>query len=74
MPNLTQILGSILLHQGDAADPELIHWLKDQMDEIIGLGPWVMVAMMVAVVIAIPIAIGILYFYQQRRHGSPPLP
>ncbi len=74
MPSLTQILGSILLHQGDAADPELIHWLKDQMDEIIGLGPWVMVAMMGAVVIAIPVAIGILYVYQQRRHGSRPLP
>ena len=33
----------IPLHQGDAADPELIHWLKDRMDEIIGVGPWVMV-------------------------------
>ena len=74
MPNLAQILESVLLHQGDAADPELIHWLKDQMDEIIGLGPWVMVGMMGAVVIAIPVAIGILYGYQQRRHGSPPLP
>ena len=74
MPNLAQILGSILLHQGDAADPELIHWLKDQMDEIIGLGPWAMVAMMGAIVIAIPLAIGIFYVYQQRRHGSPPLP
>ena len=74
MPDLTRILGSFLLHQGDAADPELIHWLKDQMDEIIGLGPWVMVAMMGAIVIAIPVAIGILYVYQQRRHGPPPLP
>ena len=74
MPSLAEIMGSVLLHQGDAADPELIHWLKDQMDEIIGLGPWVMVAMMGAVVIAIPVAIGILYLYQQRRHGSPPLP
>ena len=74
MPNPVQILSSVLLHQGDAADPELIHWLKDQMDEIIGLGPWVMVALMGAVVIAIPVAIGAFYVYQQRRHGSPPLP
>lgn len=74
MPNLTQMLVSLLLHQGDAADPELIHWLKDQMDEIIGLGPWVMVSLMGAIVIAIPVAIGILYVYQQRRHGSPPFP
>ena len=73
MPDLTQLLSSILLHQGDAADPELIHWLKDQLDEIIGLGPWVMVGMMAAIVIAIPVGIGILYFFQQRRH-EPPLP
>ena len=72
MPSLGQIMGSILLHQGDAADPELIHWLKDQMDEIIGLGPWVMVGLMAGIVVAIPVSIGILYVYQQRRHGSPP--
>ena len=71
MPNALQILTSILLHQGDAADPELIHWLKDQMDEILGLGPWVMVLMMGAIVVAIPVSIGLVYYYQQRRHGSP---
>ena len=71
MPSLAQLLGTVLLHQGDAADPELIHWLKTRCDEIIGLGPWVMVGLMGAIVVAIPIAIGILYVYQQRRHGSP---
>ena len=71
MPNPVQFLGSILLHQGDAADPELIHWLKDQMDEILGLGPWTMVIITSGIVIAIPVAIGLFYFYQQRRHGSP---
>ena len=58
-----------LLHQGDAADPELIHWLKDRMDEILGVGPWGMVAATGAIVIAIPAAIGLLYLYQQRRGG-----
>ena len=71
MPDPAQILSAILLHQGDAADPELIHWLKDQMDEILGVGPWVMVGAMGAIVIAIPLAIGLFYFYQQRRDGSP---
>jgi hypothetical protein len=67
MPDLAGILGGILLHQGDAADPELIHWLKDQMDEILGLSPWVMVGMTTAIVVAIPAAIGLFYLYQQRR-------
>ena len=71
MPDLSNILGMVLLHQGDAADPELIHWLKDQMDEILGVSPWVMVGAMGAIVIAIPAAIGLFYIYQQRRGGSP---
>ena len=71
MFNLGQLVSWVLLHQGDAADPELIHWLKDQMDEIIGLGPWVMVALMGGIVLAIPTAIGLFYLYQQRRGGTP---
>ena len=76
MPDLGLPFRLFLLHQGDAADPELIHWLKDQMDEILGVGPWAMVAAMAAIVIAIPAAIGLLYFYQHRngqhRRSDPP--
>ncbi len=72
MPNPGHILGAVLLHQGDAADPELIHWLKERMDEILGFGPWAMVGMTGAIIIAIPLAIGAFYYYQQRRHGSLP--
>lgn len=71
MPEPGQAFRLILLHQGDAADPELIHWLKDRMDEILGVGPWGMVAATGAIVIAIPAAIGLFYFYQQRRSGAP---
>ncbi len=71
MPDLSHLISFSLLHQGDAADPELIHFLKEQMDEILGLGPWVMVGATAAIVIAIPLAIGIFYYYQQHRHGSP---
>ena len=61
----------IPLHQGDAADPELIHWLKDRMDEIIGLGPWAMVGLMAGLVIAVPVGVGLFYYWQQRRAGTP---
>ncbi len=71
MPDLLQPFRLFLLHQGDAADPELIHWLKDRMDEILGVGPWAMVAATAGIVIAIPAAIGLFYFYQQRRDGTP---
>ena len=72
MPDLLRSFGLFLLHQGDAADPELIHWLKDRMDEIFGVGPWGMVAATAGIVIAIPAAIGLLYLYQQRHSGPPP--
>jgi hypothetical protein len=71
MPGLASLFQWVLLHQGDAADPELIHWLKDRMDEILGVGPWVMVGTMGAIVIAIPAGIGLFYLYQQRRDGTP---
>lgn len=70
MPDLAQSFRMLLLHQGDAADAELIHWLKDRMDEILGLGPWTMVGAMGAIVIAIPLAIGLFYYYQHRRGGT----
>ena len=76
MPDLGQLFRLPLLHQGDAADPELVHWLKERMDEIFGVGPWVVVGTMGAIVIAIPLAIGAFYYYQQRhgqqRHGGTP--
>ncbi len=71
MPSLAALFNLILLHQGDAADPELIHWLKDRMDEIFGVGPWTMVGATAGIVIAIPAAIGLLYLYQQRQGGPP---
>ena len=71
MPDLFQPFRLLLLHQGDAADAELIHWLKDRMDEIFGVGPWVMVAATASIVVAIPAAIGLFYYYQQRRGGAP---
>ena len=73
MPDLSHIFRMILLHQGDAADPELIHWLKDRMDEIFGVGPWVMVGAIAGIVIAIPAGIGLFYYYQQQRRGGKPL-
>ena len=51
----------ILAHQGDSADPELLHWIKDRLDGMFGSDPWVMVALMGVVILAIPLSVGILY-------------
>ena len=64
----------ILAHQGDAADPELLHWIKEKMDQIFGSGPWVVVGIMGIIIISIPIFIIVVYFAEANRRSvyAPP--
>ena len=64
----------ILAHQGDSADPELLHWIKDRLDGIFGSDPWVMVVLMGLFILAIPLSIGILYLIQTRQGQKTILP
>ena len=59
----------VIAHQGDTADPELLHWIKDRLDQLIGVGPWIIVGVIIAVIIAIPLSIVLFYFFQQRRQN-----
>jgi hypothetical protein len=40
----------ILAHSGDAADPELLHWIKERLDQLFGSSPWVLVIVMGAII------------------------
>ena len=51
------ILLSALTHHGEPGDPVLLQWINDQIDAILGLGDFAMVAILGAVVVAIPIGI-----------------
>ena len=66
----------ILAHQGDAADPVLLHWIKERLDQIFGSGPWVVVAIMGFIIISIPIFIIVVYLMQSDRRSvsAPPEP
>ena len=57
----------ILAHQGDSADPELLHWIKDRLDGMFGSDPWIMVALMGLFILAIPLSVGILYLIQTNQ-------
>ena len=61
--------GFILAHQGDAADPVLLHWIKERLDQIFGSGPWVVVAIMGFIIISIPIFIIVVYLMQSDRRS-----
>ena len=60
----------ILAHQGDSADPELLHWIKERLDAIFGPEPWVIDAITGFVVLAIPVSVGFFYLLQANRRAS----
>ena len=60
----------LLAHQGDAADPELLHWIKERLDQIFGTGPWLVVVLMGLVIIAIPVFVVAVYVLQSKRRSA----
>lgn len=67
---MASIIGFILAHQGDAADPELLRWIKVQLDHIFGSGPWVVVAIMGLIILSIPVFIVVVYLMQAKRRAA----
>mgnify|MGYP001182560001 CR=1 len=57
---------SMALHHGEAGDPELFKWIKQRLDEMLGLDPTIVAALLALVVVAIPAAILLLYGWKQR--------
>ncbi len=64
----------ILAHQGDSADPELLHWIKERLDSVFGSGPWVVVAIMGFFILAIPIFVSVVYLMQSNRRAAAEAP
>ena len=60
----------ILAHQGDSADPELLHWIKERLAAIFGPEPGVIVAIMGFAVLAIPVSVGVFYLMQANRRAA----
>ncbi len=64
---LWAILASVAAHGGEA-DPILLHWIKDRLDQLIGgAGPWVVVGILGLLIVAVPVAVIAFYLVQQRR-------
>ena len=64
----------ILAHSGDAADPELLHWIKDRLDQLFGPSPWVLVIVIGTIIFAIPIFVIVFYLMQSGRRAATELP
>ncbi len=56
-------------HHGEA-DPALLAWIKDRLDQLIGLGPWTIVILIGFLILAMPVGLSVFYLVQQRRAVS----
>ena len=65
------VLLSFLAHHPEAGDPDLMEWIKRQLDSIFGLGPVLVIIVLGLVLVAIPTAIALAYVVQRRRSGLP---
>ena len=61
------MLLTILAHHEGAADPDLLDWIKHQLDTIFGLGPWTAVIILGILIAVIPMFIFGFYVVQRRR-------
>ena len=64
---LWAILASVSLHHGDSANPDLLVWIKQRLDQLAEFGPWMVVALIGLVIVAIPISLVWLYFAQNQH-------
>jgi len=67
---MAAFLSFILAHQGDAADPELIHWIKERLDQLFGLGPWAVVVLMGLIIVLTPLFVVVVYLLQAKRRSA----
>lgn len=65
---LWTILASVTAHHGDSANPDLLVWIKQRLDDLADLGPWLVVALIGLVILAIPIFL-VLFYFSQNRHA-----
>lgn len=61
------IVMSVAGHHDEAADPDLLEWIKGFLDHALDLGPWTVVAVLGLLIVSIPVGISAFYLLQQRR-------
>ncbi len=58
---------ALLAHHSEPGDPDLLLWIRHQIDAVLGLGPLYIVVLLGIVVLAIPASIAVLFLLNQRR-------
>ena len=63
------VLLAFLAHQSEAGHPELMDWVKHQLDAVVGLGPLAFLILLGLIILAIPAAVLLMYVVQRRGRG-----
>ena len=61
------IILSVPGHHGEAADPEMLAWIKQLLDHALGSAAWVIIAVVGLALVAFPVGLILFYLTQQRR-------
>lgn len=69
---LKLILWSIGAHHSESADPDLLHWIKSRLDQLVQLDAWAVVVLLGLFILLIPVSVVTLYLLQRRRLGFDP--
>jgi hypothetical protein len=64
------IILSVLRHHGESADPELLAWIKQLLDHVLGSSGWVIVAVVATALVAFPVGLVLFYLSQLRRERT----
>ena len=59
---------SVAAHQGEL-DVDLLGWIKELLDGLLGLGDWAVVALAGAMILVVPVGLIVLYFSQRKRRS-----
>ena len=57
---------AFLAHHSEPGDPDLLLWIRHQIDAVLGLGPLSIVVLLGIVVLAIPVGIAVLFVLNRR--------
>ena len=58
---------SVLAHHSEPSDPELLRWIIDTIDSILGWGPATFVVPIAVLLLVFPAAIAVLSLRRRRR-------
>ena len=61
------IILSVPGHHGEAANPEMLAWIKQLLDHALGSAAWVIIAVVGLALVAFPVGLILFYLTQQRR-------